>query len=76
MVAAVDRRSPVAVRRAEVDWRIVPGTAANDTTAASATGDPRRTVDRRVLVIGVVAILDPLPDVAHHVIEGEFVGRE
>src|SRR5579862_5693356 len=65
---------PVADCRAEGDCNAIPGTTAVNTVATSATGEPRRAVGRRVLVIGVVAILYPLQDVALHVVQTELVG--
>jgi len=58
--------APVAVGRPEALWIEVPGTAADDTLAVSAR--PRRAVLRCSLIIFVIAILGPLPDVAVHVI--------
>src|SRR5262245_33486954 len=55
-------------RRAENVWREVPGTAAVHMVVAVAAFDPGRTIRRRVIIIVVDAILDPLIDVADHVI--------
>ena len=64
----------VARRRAENVWREVPGTAAVHMVVAVAAFDPGRTIRRRVIIIVVDAILDPLIDVADHVIEAERIG--
>ena len=66
----------VAVRGAEAVWSEVPGTAAVDTGFAVAAFDPGRTIRRRAIVIVVGAILDPLKDIADHVIEAERIGLE
>src|SRR5262249_32202401 len=66
----------VARRRAENVWREVPGTAAVHMVVAVAAFDPGRTIRRRVIIIVVDAILDPLIDVADHVIEAERIGLE
>ena len=66
---------PVAAGRAE-DPRIVePGTAADDAATANLSR-PRRTISGCSVVIVVIAVLDPLPDVAMHVVEAERIGRE
>src|SRR5262245_50120767 len=66
----------VARRRAQNVWREVPGTAAVHMVVAVAAFDPGRTIRRRVIIIVVGAILDPLIDVADHVIEAERIGLE
>src|SRR5262245_50895987 len=58
--------------RAEVVWIGVPGPAAHDPVRAVAL-DPRRTIRRAALIIVVIAILDPLKDVAMHVVKTEGV---
>src|SRR5215471_5187348 len=67
---------PEAEGRAEAHWIAGPGTAANDTVAAIALCYPGRAVVGCVFVIGVQTILDPLPDVAVHIVEAELVGRK
>ena len=52
-----------------------PGTAAEHPVSAS-TICPRRTIRGRPAVALVVAILDPFPDIAVHVVEAERIGRE
>src|SRR5215469_10272598 len=64
---------PVAVRRAEEGRGEEPGPAAHDTARTISTLDPSRAVRRCADVALVVAILRPLPDIAHHVVETEPV---
>src|SRR5262249_33661991 len=52
------------------------GGAAEVGDVADAGCRPWRTVWRRSLVIAVIAILDPFPEVAVHVVEAERVGEE
>ena len=66
----------VAERGAQVIWREVPGTAAVETDFAVAAFDPGRTIRRRAIVAVVEAILDPLKDIADHVMEAERIGLE
>src|SRR5262245_34384720 len=66
----------VARRRAENVWREVPRTAPVHMVVAVAAFDPGGTIRRRVIIIVVDAILDPLIDVADHVIEAERIGLE
>src|SRR6516162_8572831 len=65
---------PEAEGRAEAHRIANPGTAANDTVVAIALGDPGRAVVGCAFVVGVQTILDPLPDVALHIVEAELVG--
>src|SRR5262249_60460937 len=60
---------PVAVRRAEEGRSEEPGPAAHDTARTGNAPDPSRAVRRRADVAVVVAILRPLPDIAHHFVE-------
>src|ERR1700738_3074807 len=75
-VAVVGGKVPVASGRAEIRRIAIPGTAADDTPSAIYTPDPRRAVLRGALIIIVIAILDPLPNVAVHVIEPEPICPE
>jgi hypothetical protein len=65
---------PAAVRRAQVARFVVPGAAAHHAAAAIAAG-PGAAVIWRPLVVVVPAVLDPLPDIAMHVVEAPLVGR-
>src|SRR5215471_852475 len=70
---------PVAVGRAEVLGKVGPGTAANHTATCVATLTPHGTVRWRsvvaVMIVAVmIGVLDPLPDVAVHVVEAKGVG--
>src|SRR5262249_41003046 len=68
----VGEGEPEAVRGSEFGRRATARTAADDTKAAIAAAfDPRRTVRWRAVVIVMEAILGPLPDVAHHVMQSE-----
>src|ERR1700730_6836607 len=67
---------PEAEGRAETHWIADPGTAANDTVVAIALCCPGRSVLGCALVVAVQTILDPLPDVAVHIVETELVGRK
>src|SRR5262245_43228099 len=53
-----------------------PGTAANHTILAIALRYPGRAVVGGTFVVGVPTILDPLPDIAVHIVEAELVGRK
>ena len=66
----------VAERGAQAIWREVPGTVAVETDFAVAAFDPGRTIRRRAIVVVVEAILDPLKDIADHVMEAERIGIE
>src|ERR1700680_1657422 len=65
----------VAHGRSEVRRNVEPGTAA-DEMATAITRFPRRAIRGRPVVVSVIAVLDPLPDIAVHVIEAERRGRE
>src|SRR5258708_1603752 len=52
-----------------------PGTAANDMVDAIARHQ-NRAVGRRSIVIVLIAILDPLPNIAIHVMQTERIGRK
>src|SRR5262249_2730587 len=73
VTAPADGGVPGSTRRAEVSWIGVPGTAADDVVTA-VSAEPRRTVAGRSVVVVVVAILDPLPNVAGHVVEAKRIG--
>ena len=45
-------------------------------SSANAACSPRRAVCRRSVIIVVITVLDPLPDIAVHVMEAELVGSE
>src|SRR6516165_6127948 len=66
----------VAACGAETPRIAVPGAAAEDTATAFAFFNPSRTVLRSPVVVLVLAILDPLPDIAMHVMETECIGGE
>ena len=74
-LAADRRREPEACRRAQIPWLAGPGAAAQDATIAVA-GRPGRAVRRSAFVAVVVAILDPLPGIAVHVVEAPGIGLE
>src|SRR5205823_3183375 len=67
---------PVAARRAQEGRSEEIGPGAHDTVRTVSALDPGRAVDRRADVGGVVAILRPLADIAHHVVETESVRRK
>src|SRR5215510_10181881 len=67
---------PFAVGRAELPRLVVPGTAAHDAATAVAACRPCRAVRRRSVVVVVPAILDPLRNIAAHVVQAERIGRE
>jgi len=71
----VDGGEPEAGRRAELPRIVDPGTAAEHTVFAT-PGGPCRTAGRRVVVVFVIAVLDPLPDVPMHLIEPPWVRSE
>ena len=52
-----------------------PRTTANDMINAIAKNQSR-TVRRRSIVIVLIAILDPFPNVAMHVVQAERIGRK
>lgn len=62
--------------RSEARRSAEPGTAAKDTIVAIALRYPGGTVLGCPFVVGVQTILDPLPDVAVHVVKAELVGRK
>src|SRR5262249_54615318 len=51
------------VGRAEVLWNVAKGTAADDTATAIIL-PPRRAVRGRAVIVILIAVLDPLPDIA------------
>src|SRR5262245_10097953 len=61
--------APEADGRADDLALVAPGTAADDTVARIAAEQPRRSVCRRAVVVLVPAILDPLPDIAVHIVK-------
>jgi hypothetical protein len=69
-------RVPAAAGRAETLGNIFPGPAADDTVGATAACSPRRAVRRRSIVIIVIAILDPLRDIAVHIVEPKLIRCE
>src|SRR6266540_1705359 len=52
-----------------------PGSATDDVVSA-AGANPSRAVRRRSIVIALIAILDPFPNVAIHVVQAERIGRK
>src|SRR5262245_12333755 len=64
---------PVAARRAQRTRAILERAAAHDAAAAVAAG-PGRAVGARVAIVLAEAVLDPLRDVAVHVVEAERIG--
>src|SRR5262249_4965067 len=74
-VVPVKDRVPVAEGRADLLRPVGPGAAAVAAGAAIST-NPRRTIRGCSVVIGVITVLDPLQDVASHVIETEPIGGE
>src|SRR5271170_911597 len=72
----VDGRGTKAEGRSEEDLgEVAPRTAAADALFAVA-GCPRRTVRRRRVVAVVIAVLDPLPHIAKHIVQAKRIGRE
>jgi hypothetical protein len=69
-------RASAAIGGADLVRDASPGTAAEAMPAAIPSDHPCRSVDRRITVVLVQAVLDPLPDVASHIIETELVRRE
>src|SRR6185437_15500274 len=67
---------PITVRRAKEGRSEEPRPAFHDTARTVSTLDPSRAVRRRADIALVVAILRPLPDIAHHVVETELVRRK
>src|SRR5215472_2660783 len=65
VVEPVVGAEPVTVRRAEEDGSDLPRPAAHDTARTVGALDPGRAVHRCAAVAVVVAILRPLPDIAH-----------
>src|SRR4029079_8621587 len=65
----------VAVGGAEELGIVVPGSTAQDAESAVA-GGPGSAVRRRARIAALVAVLDPLPDVAVHIVETEGVAGE
>jgi hypothetical protein len=65
-VAAGVGGSPAALGRAEEHWISVPGSAPDDKETAI-PGGPSRAICRRPIVITMIAVLYPLPDIAGHV---------
>ena len=66
---------PVAAGRADVLRNVEPVTTANDATTTGRISN-RSAVGWRSGVAGLVAVLHPLPDVAVHVVQAEFIGLE
>src|SRR5262249_9596028 len=62
-------RAPAARGRADDPAVVAPGPAADDPEAWVAAREPRRPVRWRAVVGLVPAILNPLPDVAVHVVK-------
>src|SRR6266511_720004 len=52
-----------------------PGSATDDVVSA-AGANPSRAVRRRSIVIALIAILDPFPNVAMHVVQAERIGSK
>src|SRR3984893_16865874 len=67
-------RQLVANGRAEFLGFAVPGTAAQE-AAGAARKVPSRSVGGRSFVGAIIAILDPLPHIAMHVVEDPCIGR-
>ena len=70
----VARGDPEAVGRADLRRLVVKSPAAEDPESANAACSSRRAVCRRSVIIVVITVLDPLPDIAVHVMEAELVG--
>jgi len=62
--------------RSEAGRSAEPGTPAKDTIIAIAPRYPGGAVLRCPFIVGVQTILDPLPDVAVHIVKAELVGRK
>src|SRR5262245_41404507 len=76
LVVPVVGGAPVAAGGAEIPRNADPSAAAEDTATAFAFFNPSRTVLRSPVVVLVLAILDPLRDIAMHVMETECIGGE
>src|SRR5262245_47854513 len=62
--------------RADEVALVAPGTPADNAVIRITASKPRRCIDWRVIVILVPAILNPLPDVAEHIVKPERVWLE
>src|SRR5215510_16388789 len=73
VAAARVRLAPVALGRAHLDSTVEPGTTAQNTMTG---GDIGRclTIGRSVRVCVFVTILNPLPEIAVHIVQPEGVG--
>src|SRR5262245_6677155 len=65
---------PEALGGAEVLWIAAPRSAADDTGVATASR-PSCTIQWRPLIVVVIAVLDPLPNITVHIENAESVGR-
>src|SRR5262245_29146718 len=71
---AVGRKALIPSRRTVVPGSVVPGTAAQDTLLTlTRLGGLRRAIPRRIFVIVLVTVCDPLPDVAVHIVKAKVV---
>ena len=76
VVVPVEGGVEAAEGRAEGPWIAAPGTAAKDTAIAIITSSSRRAVVWRSDIVVLVAILNPLPDIAVHIVHAEGVCRK
>jgi hypothetical protein len=75
VVDPVGRGVPGAAGRTEVLRIEVPGTAADDALIAT-TSCFRRTIRGRPVVVILIAVLNPFPDIANHVVKTECIRLE
>src|SRR5208337_4791470 len=65
----------IAICRTQKPWVVVPCAAAKNVEAAIPGGD-RRAIVRRAFIGRLVAVLNPLPDVAMHLVQAEGIARQ
>src|SRR5215475_5790531 len=70
------RVMPNAGRRADQSWNVHKGTAAEDTKVFFAVFRPGASVGRCGVIVVVIAVFDPLPYIAMHIVETEGVWLE
>src|SRR4029450_3546972 len=73
---AVGRKALIPSRRTVIAGSVVPGTAAQNTLLTLTRLEGlRRAIQRRIFVIVLVTVCDPLPDVAVHIVKAIVVWR-
>jgi hypothetical protein len=76
--APVDGGEPVPVRRAQELRTVVPGTAADHALAAllRVFWLPRCAIGRGAVIIGMITVLNPFPDISGRIEQSKRVGLE